>query len=61
MIKKDKGRDRWHGATPKLFNSRNHTAIRSSIKPAIVRLAVWGVIPAGLATPLIQCGGLKDA
>ena len=46
MNKKNKGRDRWHGATPKPFNSRNRTAIRSTIKPAIVRLAVWGVIPA---------------
>jgi hypothetical protein len=26
MTKNDKGRDRWHGATPKTTDSRNHTA-----------------------------------
>lgn len=43
------------------FDSRNHTPIHSIIKAAIVRLAAWGVIPANLATWLIQRGGLKDA
>jgi len=61
MNKNNKGRDRWHGATPKTSDSRNFTAIHSGIKAAIVRLAVWGVIPASFATWLIQRGGLKDA
>ena len=62
MSKNDKGRDRLaSGAAPKASDSRNHTPIHSSIKRAIVRLAVWGIIPAGFATWLIQRGGLKDA
>lgn len=32
----------------------NHTPIRTRLKAAIVNLAVWGLIPAGLATWLIQ-------
>lgn len=61
MTKNNTGRNRWHGATLKTTASRNHTAIHSDINAAIVRLAIWGVIPAGLATRLIQRGGLKDA
>jgi len=61
MSTNNKGRDRWHGATQKTTDNRNPTAIQSRIKTVIVRLAVWGVIPAGLATWLIQRGGLKDA
>jgi len=60
MTRKEKGRNR-NGATPKISDSRNPTAIHSSIKVAIVRLAVWGLIPVNLATWLIQRGGLKDA
>ncbi|TVR61845.1 MAG: hypothetical protein EA420_10970 [Candidatus Competibacteraceae bacterium] len=61
MIVKNKGRDRWHGATQKTSVNQNVTAIRSSIKAAIVRLAVWGLIPVEIARWLIQRGGLKDA
>ena len=43
------------------FDSRNPTPIHSGLKAAIVRLAVWGLIPASFATWLIQRGGLKDA
>lgn len=39
----------------------NHTPIRSQLKAAIVALALWGLLPAGLATWLIQRGGLKNA
>jgi len=35
--------------------------MKSLLKEMIVRLAVWGVIPASFATWLIQRGGLKDA
>lgn len=42
------------------FNRRNLTAIRGGSKALIVRLALWGLIPAALATWLIQRGGLKD-
>jgi hypothetical protein len=61
MIRKTKGRDRWHAATLKTFDSRNPTSIHSSIKASIVRFALWGLIPASWATWLIQRGGLKDA
>lgn len=59
MTTKTKGRDRWNGATAKTTDSRNHTKIAARIKAMIVRLAVWGVIPAGFATRLIQRGGLR--
>jgi hypothetical protein len=36
-------------------------AMKAQFKKMIVRLAVWGLIPAGLATWLIQRGGLIDA
>lgn len=39
----------------------NHTPIRSQLKAAIVTLALWGLLPVGLATWLIQHGGLNDA
>lgn len=61
MIVKNKGRDRWHGATQKTSVNQNLTAIRSSSKAAIVRLAVWGLIPTGVAPWLIQRGGFRDA
>jgi len=35
--------------------------MRPHIKLAIVRLAVWGLIPATFAAWLIQRGGLSDA
>ena len=65
MTTKTKGRNGGHRPTPKTTDSRNftpiHSSIKAAIKAAIVRLAVWGVIPAGFATWLIQRGGLKDA
>lgn len=61
MTTKTKGRNGGDRPTPKTSDSRNHTPIHSSIKAAIVRLAVWGLIPASFATWLIQRGGLKDA
>jgi len=36
-------------------------AMKAKFKGMIVRLAVWGLIPASFATWLIQRGGLKDA
>lgn len=38
--------------------SRNHS-IRPRIKAAIVRLALWGLLPVKLAEWLIQRGGLR--
>ena len=61
MTTKNTGRDRWSGATQKISDNRNPTAVRSNIKAAIVRLAVWGLIPVEIARWLIQRGGLKDA
>lgn len=40
------------------FICRDSTAIRSRLKTVIVDLALLELIPAGLATWLIQCGGL---
>lgn len=61
MTTKTKGRNGGDRPTPKTSDSRKPTLILSGIKAAIVRLAVWGLIPADLATWLIQRGGLKDA
>jgi hypothetical protein len=35
--------------------------MKAQLKKVIVRLAVWGLIPASFAAWLIQRGGLKDA
>jgi hypothetical protein len=61
MTTKTKGRDRWHGATPKTSDSCNPTATHSNFKALIAGFASWGLIPVGWATLLIQRGGLKDA
>lgn len=61
MTTKGKGRNGGDRATPKPSSSCNPTPIHSRIKAAIVRLAVWGLVPAGFAAWLIQRGGLKDA
>jgi hypothetical protein len=61
MTKNNKGRSGGDRPTPKTTDSRNPTLIHSSIKAAIVRLAVWGLIPVSFATWLIQRGGLRDA
>jgi hypothetical protein len=62
MTQNNKGRDRLvSGATPKISHNHNPSRIRSGVKVAIVRLALWGVIPANLATWMIQRGGLRDA
>ena len=59
MNKKTKGLNGGDRPTQKTPDGNNPTAIRSSIKAIIVRLAIYGLIPAGLATYLIQRGGLK--
>lgn len=62
MTKNNKGRDRLvSGATPKAFYKQNPSRIRSSIKVVVVRLALWGLIPANLASWMIQRRGLRDA
>lgn len=61
MTEDNKGRDRWHGATPSTSAARNSTSLLSCIKFVIVRLAVRAVITAKVATWLIQRGGMKDA
>jgi hypothetical protein len=33
--------------------------MKAAIKSLIVRLAVWGLIPAGMAYWIIQLGGLR--
>jgi len=48
---------RWQRPGPQRLSA----VMKAKAKETIVRLAVWGVIPASLVTWLIQCGGLKDA
>jgi len=60
-IKKKAARAGTRTASDTAIASRNHTLIRTGIKAVIVRLALWGLIPASFATWLIQRGGLKDA
>lgn len=50
MTKKTKGRDRWHGATPKTCDSHNPTPTASCIKA----LTAWGLLPYRLAGWLIR-------
>ncbi len=60
MAANKRGRDRWNGATPK--NSQrdaNSSRARAAIKAGIVTMAVWGIIPVGLARWLIRRGGLR--
>lgn len=45
-------------AASKNPSGRNHS-IRPRIKAAIVRLALWGVLPVAVAEWLIQRGGLR--
>ena len=35
--------------------------MKAQIKLTIFRLAIWGLLPVGIATWLIQAGGLSDA
>lgn len=48
-------------ATPKTNYACNSSRTASRIKAAVVRFALWGLIPTGFAEWLIQLGGLKDA
>lgn len=61
MTNKKKAARRSQAASKKYKDSKTNHSIRGGIKTAIVRLAVWGVIPTSLAQWLIQCGGLADA
>ncbi len=36
------------------FDNHNHSPIRTRIKAVIVSLAIWGLIPPGLATWLLR-------
>lgn len=57
---KKKGRRGGDRPSPQSSDGRNFST-RSWIKAVIVRMALWGLIPACFATWLIQRGGLKDA
>lgn len=61
MTTKTKGRNGGDRPTLKTYDNCNPTLIRTGIKAVIVRMALWGLIPASFATWLIQRGGLKDA
>jgi len=60
MANIDRIREALPGTRPASKNqpSRNHI-IRPFIKMAIVRLALWGLLPVELAEWLIQRGGLR--
>lgn len=58
MTTKTKGRT---PATRKRSCVRDVSPIRRHVKSLIVRLVLWGLLPAGLGSWLIQRGGLKDA
>lgn len=61
MTTKTKGRNGGDRAALKTTCVRNHTSIRSRLKGLIVRLALWGILPVGLAQWLVQHGGMRDA
>jgi hypothetical protein len=62
MTRKTKGRAGWHQATRKTSKSNHHfTGLASRIKAVIVKLALWGLLPVGVADWIIQRGGLRDA
>lgn len=48
-------------ASKKSKDSSSNYSARAVLKNVIVRLAVWGLIPASLAERIIQRGGLADA
>jgi hypothetical protein len=54
MSTKTMGRNGGNRATRKTADSRNHTATASRIKALIVRLAVCGLLPVGLAECIIR-------
>lgn len=51
MTRKTRGRTE---ATPKTTDSHNLSSSASRIKALIVRLALWGLLPAGLADWIIR-------
>jgi hypothetical protein len=55
MTIQEKGRNRENGAAFTNCLRVSH----STTKAAIVRLALWGLIPAGLASWLILRGGMR--
>lgn len=61
MTKNNQGRNDGGRTGQKTSDGRNPSGIHSRIKAAIVRLALWGLIPEALATWFIQRGGLEDA
>lgn len=61
MTTKTKGQSGSDRPTQNTSSRFNPTPISSAIKAAILRCAVWGVIPANLAPWLIERAGLKDA
>lgn len=58
MAKNNKGRSGGDRPTLKTTDSRAYS-IRTYIKAAIVRLALWGVLPVAVAEWLIQRGRLR--
>ncbi len=61
MTRQTKVRTGWHQATPNTSESTcNSTGIASRIKAVIVTMALWGLIPVGMADWIIDQGGLRD-
>ena len=62
MDENNNGRAGWHQATPKTSKStRNSTGLASRIKGVIVTLALWGLLPVGVAGWIIRRCGMGGA
>ncbi len=59
-IKKEKAAPAGAGTASNTESTRNNYNIRPRVKAAIVRLALWGVLPVKFAEWLIHLGGLKN-
>lgn len=60
MTIKDKGRTGRHRSTPKTYSNQNFTASRPRLEALIATLAVWGLLPVGLANRLIRYCQRRD-
>lgn len=61
MTQKTKGRNGGDHSTLETSDDCKRTGIRHRVEAGIVRMAVWGLIPAGFASWLIRRGGPTDA
>ena len=60
MTRNRKSRAGWHQATLVTAYTHNVMSIAALVKAVLQTLAVWGLLPVGLADWLIRKGGLGD-